>query len=164
MDPFPTTTTITTAFIASISSAAPTRTTTSRPFSLTVAAPSPTTDYTDPSDPPQRPNQSNTALTVVTIICCIGLLGFGIGYLRLRQMRRVARAYVDSLNPSPSHRSSERRRDCSASGPNMGSLQDDQILPLYTRPSSIPSLQTPTPAHLSDSHTKDTPPPYEPRP
>lgn len=66
-----------------------THTTTTAAVYLSIVPPSYPTDF--PSDPNARPaeSQDKSLATIVIIVCSIGLVGFGIGCLRLRRMQRL---------------------------------------------------------------------------
>jgi len=127
-------------------------------FPFTIPAASPTTDYTNPLDPPQQANSSQqTVFSVIIIVSCIGLLGFGIGYLRLRQMRRVNCS--SSSTSTPSSQPPARSPDLEEA---VG--MDTVSPPIYAGPSSITILESSNPVHSPHCHFKEAPPPYEARP
>ncbi|KAI8604262.1 hypothetical protein EDD21DRAFT_441304 [Dissophora ornata] len=132
-------------------------------FPLTMMTTSPTTDYSNPLDPPQHSSQSDTTLTVVTIISCIGLLGFGIGYLRLRQMRRVnppsSSAQRAPYSSTLDH--SEGSHHLEEANGSIAPSQHHIPLPLYTCPASMSSLQPPEEAYRPHRHGVEFLPSYE---
>ncbi|KAK3827577.1 MAG: hypothetical protein J3Q66DRAFT_362796 [Benniella sp.] len=128
-------------------------------FPFTIPAASPTTDYTNPLDPPQQANSSQqTVFSVIIIVSCIGLLGFGIGYLRLRQMRRVNCSSSSSSSIStPSSQPPARSLDLEEA---VG--MDTVSPPIYNAgPSSVTILESSNPVHSPHCHFKEAPPPYE---
>ncbi|KAI7818034.1 hypothetical protein BC939DRAFT_506888 [Gamsiella multidivaricata] len=136
-------------------------TTTSCPLPFTLSVPSPTADLTNSLDPPQRHNPSDTLLIIIAIVSCIGLLGFGIGYLRLRQMRLVAIRFpsssslalpmTTSLSGDPSDL--EAGTNCSRTRLNIQSPQPQPPLPIYT------AAQVPENLYSEHQHTGKAPPP-----
>lgn len=95
---------------------------TEKPISNTIPTPSATNTLFDKSNPPSSSSSgANTVVNLAAIISSIGLIVFGIGCLRLRQMRqqqRRIRELSDQMrdhthlpHPSPSSSSSTSPRD-----------------------------------------------------
>lgn len=137
---------------------AKTTSTITKSFPFTIPTASPTTNYTNPLDPPQRANPSQTVLTVIIIVSCIGLLGFGIGYLRVRQMRRINHSSSASTLPPPSSQSSTARNHDLEQAVGMDTVSP----PIYAGPSSITTLESSSPVvNLPHCHFTEAPPPYQ---